>query len=195
MTSTIGITANPLTLIEDEGTTTTITFNVEGEIPDEGVIIILDNNTPGALGDLDVFSFDVSFVGSQLVAGNADNSGLSLRITENIATVTLPIFDDDDLPPDDPNATRNDDIGLEETTFFLVEDEAYNVDPNASQITLTLVDTITQLNTPPVAVNDNYTTAFETALTVNQTEGILSNDNDDDGDEITANILTQPQNG
>ncbi|MEL7039351.1 MAG: Ig-like domain-containing protein, partial [Cyanobacteria bacterium J06592_8] len=195
MALTIGITANPLILIEDEGTETTITFNVDGEIPDGGVIITLDNDTPGALADLDVFSFGVNFTGSQLVTGNADNSGLSLRILENTASITLPTFDDNDLPPDDPNATRNDDIGVEETTFFLAEDEAYDIDPNASQVTFTLADTASQLNTPPVAVNDNYTTAFETVLTVSSTEGILSNDSDDDSDELTATLIDEPNNG
>ncbi|MEA5543719.1 Ig-like domain-containing protein [Limnoraphis robusta CCNP1324] len=195
MAITIGITADPSILIEDEGSATTITFNVEGEIPDDGVVITLDNDIPFALGDFNILIPPPEVTGGQIIRGNADNSGFDFRILDNTATIILPIFDDDDLPPNDPNFNRNNDIGVEETTFFLVENDAYSIDANASQITLNLADTASQLNSPPVADNDDYTTPFETVLTVNLTEGIISNDIDDDGDELTATLITEPSNG
>ncbi|MEB3278826.1 MAG: Ig-like domain-containing protein, partial [Lyngbya sp.] len=195
MAITIGITADPSILIEDEGTATTITFNVEGEIPDDGVVITLDNDTPFALGDFNVLIPPPQVTGGQIIRGNDDNSGLDFKILDNTATIILPIFDDDDLSPDDPSFNRNNDIGVEETTFFLVDNEAYSIDPNASQFTLTLADIATQLNTPPVANNDNFSTSFETVLTVNQANGILSNDSDENGDKLTASLVDEPESG
>ncbi|MEN8802284.1 MAG: cadherin-like domain-containing protein, partial [Thiogranum sp.] len=49
-------------------------------------------------------------------------------------------------------------------------------------------------NQPPVAVDDAYSTAFETTLTV-VAPGVLENDSDPDGDAITAVQQSNPANG
>jgi hypothetical protein len=82
MAITIGITADPSILIEDEGSATTITFNVEGEIPDDGVVITLDNDIPFALGDFNILIPPPEVTGGQIIRGNADNSGFDFRIIE-----------------------------------------------------------------------------------------------------------------
>jgi Ca2+-binding RTX toxin-like protein len=46
-------------------------------------------------------------------------------------------------------------------------------------------------NTPPVAVNDSYATNEDTPLTV-PVPGVLGNDSDDEGDPITAVLVTGP---
>ncbi|NEU06694.1 hypothetical protein GZH53_00055, partial [Flavihumibacter sp. R14] len=49
-------------------------------------------------------------------------------------------------------------------------------------------------NDAPVAVNDTYTTAEETAITITA-PGILANDSDIDNDPLTAIKVTDPANG
>jgi Ca2+-binding RTX toxin-like protein len=46
-------------------------------------------------------------------------------------------------------------------------------------------------NTPPVAVNDSYATDEDTPLTV-PAPGVLGNDSDDEGDPLTAVLVTGP---
>src|SRR6185295_18562180 len=54
--------------------------------------------------------------------------------------------------------------------------------------------TITGVNDAPVAVNDSYTTAEDTLLTV-AAAGVLANDTDVDGDALTAILVSQPTHG
>jgi VCBS repeat-containing protein len=50
-------------------------------------------------------------------------------------------------------------------------------------------------NHAPVANNDTYTTNEDTQLSKNPASGVLSNDNDADGDHLTAIKLTDPTHG
>ncbi|MEM8778332.1 MAG: Ig-like domain-containing protein, partial [Cyanobacteria bacterium P01_G01_bin.49] len=192
---TIGITADELTLIEDEGSVTTITLNLSEPPPAEGVVVTIANNTPFALGDFDVLPPppQASFTGGQLVQVNADNSGLQFRVTAQTATITLPIFNDADLPPGDPNATRNDDVGVEESIFSLVDGDTYDVDPSASQVTFTLADTASQLAPPPppvtptVSFQTNTDTLFESEGTVLTFTFDLSEPPPPEGVNVTVN--------
>ncbi|MDO8994605.1 MAG: Ig-like domain-containing protein, partial [Daejeonella sp.] len=54
--------------------------------------------------------------------------------------------------------------------------------------------TITAVNTPPVAVADNYSTTKGGTLTV-AAPGVLTNDSDADANQITAIRVTSPSNG
>ena len=63
---------------------------------------------------------------------------------------------------------------------------------NSNIATVTI--TVTPLNDPPVARNDQYTTPEDTVLTISAT-GVLSNDFDADSDALTAIIASQPANG
>src|SRR2546430_437660 len=54
--------------------------------------------------------------------------------------------------------------------------------------------TITAVNDAPVAVNDGYTTAEDTALNV-AAPGVLANDSDVDGDTLSAVLVSQPTHG
>ncbi len=55
--------------------------------------------------------------------------------------------------------------------------------------------TINVLNPPPIAVNNSYETLINTALTVSVTEGVLSNDTDENGDTLTAQLVTDVMHG
>jgi len=56
------------------------------------------------------------------------------------------------------------------------------------------IDTVTNLNDPPVANDDYYTTAEETILNV-AALGVLINDTDPDNDPLTASLRTDPSHG
>jgi VCBS repeat-containing protein len=65
-----------------------------------------------------------------------------------------------------------------------------SLDSNIATVSIT----ITAVNATPVAANDSYTTAEDTALTVTA-PGVLSNDTDADGDTLTAVKVTNPSHG
>ena len=67
-------------------------------------------------------------------------------------------------------------------------------DGTANSNTATVSITVTPANDAPVAVNNSYTTAEDTPLTV-AIPGVLANDNDIDGNPLTATIVTGPSNG
>ena len=51
------------------------------------------------------------------------------------------------------------------------------------------------VNKPPVAADDAYTTAQDTAKVVNAAAGVLANDSDPDGDSLTVSANTNPAHG
>lgn len=175
----IGFTANPTTLIEDQKTTFTLTFTLDQPPSSEGLLVTIDSDIPRALAELDVFAAE--FAGVRLTGANADASGLTLRITQQTATITLPVFDDDQIE------------GTEAFTYTIQPSSSYTVDPNAASITLTILDQPPP-NQAPVANSDSYSTVANTALTI-AAAGVLANDTDPDGNALTAALVTPPSNG
>ncbi len=55
--------------------------------------------------------------------------------------------------------------------------------------------TVTQVNQPPMAVDDNYVTAMDSVLSVDAQAGVLVNDSDLDNDPLIAQLVTQPDHG
>src|SRR5205823_120218 len=68
--------------------------------------------------------------------------------------------------------------------------------PNAKPDPYTTLfrSTISGVNDAPLAVNDSYTTAEDTALNV-AAAGVLANDSDVDGDTLSAVLVSQPTHG
>ncbi len=66
-------------------------------------------------------------------------------------------------------------------------------DGNVVAVSLTV--TPEDAGTPIEAADDSYTTAAETALTVDVAGGVLANDVDAEGDPLTAAVLAGPANG
>ena len=60
--------------------------------------------------------------------------------------------------------------------------------------TATVTITVNAVNDAPVANDDAYSTPEDTILTVSA-PGVLGNDSDVDGDDLTVNLLTEPSNG
>ena len=64
------------------------------------------------------------------------------------------------------------------------------LDSNVATVSIT----VNQVNNPPQAVADSYSTDKDTPLNV-PAPGVLANDNDPDGDQLSAIKLTNPQHG
>jgi len=146
---TIGVTADQTLLVEDEQTALTITFNAEGDIPEEGVVVQLrgpirsiaefdinSENTnprePGEIAGIDgVQVTGGSIVGSDNVAGS-----VFFRITDPTATIAVPVFDDDVAE------------GTENLTFELLNGEAYEVNGAASSFDIAIEDGGDVVNPP-----------------------------------------------
>ena len=54
---------------------------------------------------------------------------------------------------------------------------------------------VSAVDDAPVAVADAYTVAEDGSLTVAVADGVLDNDTDEEGDNLVATLVTQPQNG
>jgi uncharacterized repeat protein (TIGR01451 family) len=70
----------------------------------------------------------------------------------------------------------------------------YTISDGTLTSTATVNLTITPVNDPPVAVNDNYTTSKNNALTI-AAPGVLTNDSDIDGGALTIVSSTVPSHG
>lgn len=64
-------------------------------------------------------------------------------------------------------------------------------DSNIASVKLT----VTGVNDAPTAAADSYATNEDTPLTVNVAQGVLVNDDDVDGDSLTAVVVDQPSHG
>ncbi|NJL19574.1 MAG: hypothetical protein HC895_00155 [Leptolyngbyaceae cyanobacterium SM1_3_5] len=122
----VGISAVPAALIEEQGTAAKLTFTLSQAPPAEGLVVTLDSETARSLAQFDVFA--ARFDGARLIRANADASGLTLRLTKQVATIDLPVFNDD--LPDSPLTL----------TYALQPGDGYAIDPSASGITLTITD-------------------------------------------------------
>ncbi|MFO0820652.1 MAG: Ig-like domain-containing protein [Pirellulales bacterium] len=68
-------------------------------------------------------------------------------------------------------------------------------DGTASSLIATVTITITAGNAAPLAVNDSFTAAANTALTIDAGSGVLANDTDGDSDPLTALLVSNPSHG
>ena len=154
---TVGISTTETEL--SEGESFTVNFSVDGDIPAEGVQVLVDSATVGALGEFAIFDEEgnpaVEFEGIAAFPEVGDGGGSSflVTITEPEASLTLSVFDDG------PGE------GAESLTFDLVDGEVYEVDPDANSITLNIDDATTtelpvvSVSTPtPVVSEDGDTT-------------------------------------
>lgn len=86
-------------------------------------------------------------------------------------------------------------------SFTYVPDEGYAGDDTFSytagdgELVSDIATTIITVSGPPVAAGDFYTTDEDTPLRVEPSDGVLANDEDINGDRLTANLVTGPRNG
>lgn len=127
---TVGLTVDKTNLAEGEEFT--INFTVDGEIPPEGVTVLVQGPGIAALSEFDIAGIDpatdITGTNGEFPIPGDDRSSFLITITEPQASITLSTFDDG------PNE------GAEELTFNLADGERYNVNPEASGVTLTIND-------------------------------------------------------
>ena len=124
---TVGINISETELIESEGTETSFSFDIEGEIPESGVLIYANSDTRGAIGEFDISSAEIS--GGVLPTANFGASGFFFRAFEDGASITLNVFDDTTNPEIEPEDALE---GIEDFTFSLVEGPGYTIGDNSS---------------------------------------------------------------
>ena len=171
----VSITADKTAV--NEGDSLTITFNVDGDIPDGGLEVVVDSDTAGALGDFittdDTGNPLLTFTGlSAAPAPNGDASGFIVNITESTATIGLDIFDDG--PGEGP----------EIFDFQILDGENYDVDAQAGGFAVTLNDE--PVSDPVVSFSvtpDTLSEAGDAALVLN-----FSVDGDIPPEGITVNL-------
>ncbi len=132
--TTLSLTASPTTLIEAEQTVLTLNFNFDEAPPEEGLLVTLSSDMINSLGEFDVFA--TQFSGAQIVSVSDDTDGFTLRLTEQTASISLPVF------------TDNEEEGSETITFTVEPSEEFTLDSDASSVAITLEDTADSTPTP-----------------------------------------------
>ncbi|MDO9456450.1 LamG-like jellyroll fold domain-containing protein [Nocardioides sp.] len=84
--------------------------------------------------------------------------------------------------------------GYSGTDTFTYKANDGTVDSAATTVTITVAEVTGPTNATPVAVSDTFVTDEDVALTV-AAPGVLTNDTDADGDDLTAAAVTQPAHG
>ncbi|MEB3356617.1 MAG: DVUA0089 family protein [Synechococcales bacterium] len=118
-----------------EGESITLTFTVEGEIPADGLTILVNDVNSAQNGFRSLTEFDIANV--ELSSGidsfptpAEGDSGFFVTLTESTATITLPVLDDG----------ADEDEANESFTFEVIDGEAYEVDADAGSVTLSISD-------------------------------------------------------
>ncbi|MEM9274637.1 MAG: DVUA0089 family protein [Cyanobacteria bacterium P01_F01_bin.143] len=135
----VGVTISETFLIESEGTETILTFTLSEAPPSEGITIFLDSDQDPLVGSaLSQFAvLEAEVEGGDFPIANGDRSGFFFNITEQTASITLPVFDELTVPGINPFAVQE---GLLELDFVLQSQPGYTVDSDASEINLTIAD-------------------------------------------------------
>ena len=129
---TVGLTVDRTEL--NEGDQFTVSFTVDGEMPADGLTVLVASPTPRVLGEFAIFNEDgtpaieLRGIAGFPTVGDDRASSFLVTLIEPQATMTLRLFDDG------PNE------GTETLPFDLVDGEVYEVDPNANSATLTIMD-------------------------------------------------------
>jgi hypothetical protein len=138
----VSLTINETELIESNGTETTLTFRLSEPPSDKGIVVYVDNEIPGFLSQFDPLNAEIS--GGVFPLGNFDSSGFYFRITDQVASITLPVFAD---PFEE---------GRQTFRFALQESPIYTIDNDAGEVVFTISDTPSDLlevglSTEPIA--------------------------------------------
>ncbi|WP_227498710.1 tandem-95 repeat protein [Synechococcus sp. PCC 7336] len=212
----ISLSDNTDVLIETEGTSYTLFFDISGPPPsDTGVAVILRSNIPGALGEFSILAGGVTgFFSAPVVVSATD---ILLRFDAEVggelppegpfgATITLPTLNDfipegpeeiiwEILPvPDDLLIPDPDNPG---ELIPVPGTEGVTVNPAANTASVTIFDDPSQVptNTDPIATGDSFSVNEDETLTVDAASGVLGNDSDIDGDTLSAALVSDVSNG
>ncbi len=117
-----------------EGETVTLTFTINGELPAEGLTVLVNDTTSAQNQARSLTEFDIASIQTTGIAdvpvGAEGDSGFFATLAAPTATISLTVLDDG----------ANEDEALESFTFELIDSEAYEVDPVAGSVTLNISD-------------------------------------------------------
>ncbi|WP_414526556.1 Ig-like domain-containing protein [Nodularia chucula] len=152
----VGFTASPV-VSEADGPGLVLFFNVEGIIPEEGIVVSVGGELRASvLAESLLIRNRVQSEGIQYLRFNSTTQAYEFRLTQADSTITIPIFDDI----------------LEEAdttySYELLASETYRVDPAAATATVTYVDGVPGGVGPVVSISTEQTLLYEgDTLTVN----------------------------
>ena len=160
---------------------------VDSNIATVTITITPVNDPPVAVNDAYTTAEDtpLTIAAPGVLANDTDADGNPLTVTlvgtPANGTVTL-----------NPNGsfTYTPNANFNGTDTFTYRANDGTVDSNIATVTIT----ITPVNDAPVAVNDAYSTAEDTPLTIGA-PGVLANDSDPDGNPLTVTLVGAPANG
>ncbi|MEO0933517.1 MAG: pre-peptidase C-terminal domain-containing protein, partial [Cyanobacteria bacterium J06641_2] len=132
---TVGINISETNLIESQGTEVTFSFDIDGEIPEDGVLIYANTEERAAVGEFNISDAEVS--GGVFPTTNFRSSGLYFRAFEDGASITLNVFDETSNPEIDAEDALE---GIEEFTLSLVEGPGYSIASDNASVTYSISD-------------------------------------------------------
>lgn len=169
----ISIKANPTTLIEDEGTITKITLSSNRKISKAGLDVTIDSGEFRSLGDFEINPSQLGKLvkGGEILSGNDELSGFTVRMTNKTTTISLPVFNDNDAAPGDPDFNVNSDIGKEVVTYRIIPSKGdYTINNKRSKIKLTFFDTKSNLLAVTNGLDDNLGDIEESRIIASSAE-------------------------
>ncbi|MEL7039110.1 MAG: hypothetical protein AAFO04_26400, partial [Cyanobacteria bacterium J06592_8] len=151
----VSFSASPDTLLETEETPLTFQFSLDQPPPEDGLRVYIDSDFPQSLTQLDLRR-QTSTGGSGFPIGDFDFTGFAFTITEQTASISIPIFDDSSLPAEESvegavpityrlvtrNAIDSQDLTEVERTQSISE---YLIDPSLNSATIIFADNIDSL--------------------------------------------------
>jgi VCBS repeat-containing protein len=115
---------------------------------------------------------------------DADNDTLTAELVSNVSSGTLNLASNGSFSYVPAN-------GFSGNVSFTYRAN----DGTTTSNTVTVTITVNSSNQAPVAVANSYTTNENSPLTVNQANGVLTNDTDADGDTLTAQLVSNVTSG
>ena len=147
------------------------------------------NDTPVASSDAylidedDTLSIDSE---SGLLANDSDSDGDMLAAT----LLSTPASGEVVLDTDGSFSYTPD------TNFYGTDSFTYRAhDGEAHSAVTTVTITVVSINDAPAAADDSYTVDEDDTLSIDSDSGVLANDADADGDDLTANVVSSPSHG
>ena len=131
----VGLSIDQTALVETDGTELTLTFDVEGDIPEDGVLVYVDSGVRAAVGEFNIFGAEVH--GGILPPPNFAASGFYFTVLEAGASIKLTVLDETTNPQIDPADAVE---GIESFTFSIVEGPGYTIDAAAAAVSYTIAD-------------------------------------------------------
>ena len=123
------------------GAAITLVLSAEGEIPPEGIPVLINSDIN--LAEY-VFTFEPFFRGAEIIDPiideNGNPTGIYLNLTDNNAVLNLTLQDKAETETD----------GAESATFNLLSTPFYNINPDASNSTVTFYDSVETVPAPTV---------------------------------------------